>query len=216
MRTLPPWDKFRSRSFDVFLCRSSLDKIVRSVKTQHWGPNCATFSRAREIPIPGARWAPVPYRSHDHPEGLPSNSGLQEHELRRIADDTAMADMAGEHCAEAVDRGDWASLEHPKGSYAWQLNSWKTFLAKPGVDWIPHDHCMLRPCTKRKREAIASNIPNLEAFIGKVCSNKGGLCDRTGEPHDVFNNEVVNGQVIEFGTTGTAEYPEGLCEAYAR
>ena len=219
IRTLPAWDKLRSRSFDVFLCRKALDKAARSVKTQHWGPNCATFSRALEIPIPGARWFPKPCRSIDHPEGLPGleqDDGLPAAKRQRIKDDTAMANMAGSHCGEAVDRGDWASLEHPRGSYAWHLEKWQAFCSKPGVQKIDHDHCMFHPCRKRKRETIATNIPGMERHIGRTCNNTDGLCDRTGEEHESFENKVESGKVVAYGTTGTAEYPIGLCEAYAR
>ncbi len=40
---------------------------------QHWAPQCSTFSRLGERPLPevlNRKW-PVPLRSAEHPEGLP-------------------------------------------------------------------------------------------------------------------------------------------------
>ena len=65
-------------------------------KAQHWAPNCATFSRALEIPIPGVRFPPEPKRSEEFPEGLPRMLAYEKL-APRIENDTAMAHLAAKN-----------------------------------------------------------------------------------------------------------------------
>lgn len=88
-----PWDLLRGR--DVFRDVSLLDQTLSFTTMAHWAPNCATFSKARERPIPGVKNAPKPVRSESHPEGIPSAlRNMSTRSRKRLQLDTEMADMA--------------------------------------------------------------------------------------------------------------------------
>ena len=72
-RVLEPWDILRGKC--IFKHRTDLDRDLSLSTLRHFAPNCATFSRAREIPIPGVENAPRPIGDEDHPEGIPSEIG---------------------------------------------------------------------------------------------------------------------------------------------
>ena len=115
-----PWDKdYKELPRDIFTGIDQLNREVEVAKVQHWGPNCATFSGALRIPIPGAANPPRLLRSEEWPGGDPE---LLQYESptkrRRIQVDTDMADMAATRCGESVDRGGLVSLEHPANSLA--------------------------------------------------------------------------------------------------
>ena len=48
-----PWDLKRGAQYNVFTNRRDLNMRVKRSKVGHFAPNCVTFTRAREIPIPG-------------------------------------------------------------------------------------------------------------------------------------------------------------------
>ena len=58
-RLFEPWDILSGS--DVFLEADRLERECRESDMVHFAPNCATFSRAREIPIKGVRDPPNPY-----------------------------------------------------------------------------------------------------------------------------------------------------------
>ena len=80
-----------------FKDRNDLLKEADSSDVSHWAPNCSSFSRARERPIQGVRFAPKPLRSVDNPKGIPDVvARLKPSKRRKLNDDTLMADLAAE------------------------------------------------------------------------------------------------------------------------
>lgn len=119
-RVNPPWDLLRGK--DVFESTPELEDDVLNSDLTHWGPNCATYSRAREIPIHNVKNPPRPLRSLLHPKGIPCEvAKMTRKQKRRLDDDTRMADMAAEMSLERARAGKWFSLEHPAGSIASSL-----------------------------------------------------------------------------------------------
>ena len=183
---------------------------------RHWAPNCATFSRAREKPIPGVAFSPPPLRSVSFPKGLPwVCSGRNKRLAGRVELDTRMADMAAEDCFRAHREGKAFSLEHPEGSLARFLPSWQTLENEVGVISTPYHACMFHPCKRRKRQILIHNCPEFERELGLVCENEKS-CSRTGKPHKSWKPLVHDGKVVSFQTGQEREYPSGFCEAYAR
>jgi hypothetical protein len=88
-----PWDVLRGK--DVFKEGDRLKNVLLLANVSHWAPNCATFSRAREIPIVGVKFRPQPLRDQEHPEGLP---GLSHKHRARVRKDTALAELAAVNC----------------------------------------------------------------------------------------------------------------------
>ena len=90
-----PWDLLRG--LDVFDNKSLLNSELSVSLIRHWAPNCSTFSRARERPIPGVRFSPKPLRNDTYPEGIPEVlAQLPASKKRKLDLDTRMANMAAE------------------------------------------------------------------------------------------------------------------------
>ncbi len=216
-----PWDKLRGDQFDVIDNESTLDEVVSDSASLHLGPNCGTFTRARERPIPGVRNSPLPLRSNDHPEGLPYLAQPRWKRMReRVERDTYMAKSAARRCINFLKAGLPFTLEHPGNSIARELKEWQELVALDGVFIIEHHHCMFSPCLKRKFQIVITNIPSLadplsSNSLNRTCSDRK-VCSRTNCPHEAFTHEIKDGWVSKFGTAGTAEYPEELCEVQAK
>ena len=50
--------------------QAEIRPVIRQADAAFWAPDCATFTRARERPIPSVRHAPRPLRSAQMPRGL--------------------------------------------------------------------------------------------------------------------------------------------------
>jgi hypothetical protein len=127
-----------------------------------------------------------------------------------------MANLAAEECILAQGEARLFGLESPGNAHSWSLPSWKQLCSLPGVEVIRYDACMFSPCTRRKYQKIASNIPGLAVFIGKKCTNANNICDRTGQPHDSWAPQVAHGRITTFPTAAMAEYPKEFCALYAK
>lgn len=212
-RVFEPWDILRGR--DVFAQRDLLLKESDSADLSHWAPNCSSFSRARERPIPGVRFPPKPLRSVTCPEGIPEVlSRLNPSKRRKLDDDTAMAKLSAERCIKAHTQGRSFSLEHPLNSLARNLPSWKRLESLQGVHVTPYHACMFEGGERRKAQVLIHNSVALGSAIGKVCLDSH-RCSRTGKPHKSWKPKVSRGQVVSFTTGEEREYPEGFCSAYA-
>ena len=136
-----PWDKLRGEQFDVFAHEARLHEELDASASEHFAPNCATFSRARERPIAGASNAPVPLRSLDYPKGL---TFLQQPKWRktrkRVERDTDMAVTSAVEALKCHRSGRPFSLEHPGRSIARALPEWRELEREPGVKVTLHHH----------------------------------------------------------------------------
>ena len=203
-----PWDRLIDPSLEVLKRKQEVQELARSAKNQSWGPNCATFSRAREIPVPGARWAPEPLRSEEEPEGFAHCRHLQ-----RVQDDTECADLSANECSLAVDSGRFF-LEHPSRSIAHFLRSWQSLRERPGVMKLDYHACLFPHCTRRKFQSVTTNAPLAPLVIPRSCPG-ADLCLRTGEEHGSWRPLLNDGSISSFPTGGETEYPWGFCEVVA-
>ena len=216
---LDPWDILISPKFDVIKNHSKLLELSDNVEIQHWGPNCATYSRARERNIPGARVQPLPLRSVEYPEGLPrvfdpEHPDFSAKTMERVKNDTFMAQLAAKCCLKAHRSGRAFTLEHPGRSRALDDVFWKELLAEPNVYAVYHHHCMFADCNKKKFEVLITNIPHIRPRLERVCEGNAA-CSRTLTAHASLAPAVVQGYIRSYGTTDTAEYPSELCSEQA-
>jgi hypothetical protein len=61
---------------------------------------------------------------------------------------------------------------------------------------------------------LVANTEKLVRHVDLVCT-MAEISERTGEPHEVWIQRIEGGDVVECGSSGTAEYPLGFCQAYA-
>ena len=207
------WDTQRDPALNVLARKATLQQQLRRSLIEHFAPNCATFSRARERPVPGARNAPRPLRSTLHPEGLPevwSNGGRRTQ--LRVEQDTEMAVLAAEEALDAHRAGKAFTLEHTGRSIALSLPTWKLLMNTPGVLCIWHHHCMFEPCQRRKYQIVITNVKMMEDAVGLLCASDS-ICSRTGLPHESWAPTVTDGEITAFATAKATEYPRGFCMA---
>ena len=208
-RVLDPWDLCRGR--DVFQHREELNVSLSIASFTHWAPNCSTFSRAREHPIPGVANPPRPLRSTREPHGIPSElARLPKAKRRKVEADTAMAEMAANECEKAHACGKGFGLEHLKNSIARELPSWKRLESLPGVFVTEYHACMFSPAKRRKSQVLIHNEPSLRDSLGKLCPDPR-RCQLTGSPHLNWKPRVDSGRVVSFATGQEREYPKGFC-----
>ena len=207
-----PWDLLRGKC--VFKQRKLLCEELETARLRHFAPNCSTFSRAREIPIKNVRNPPKPLRDEENPGGIPSElKKMSSKSLKKLEDDTHMADMSAEKALEAHRRGDLFTLEHPRRSLAQYLPSWKRLLTEPGVFLTPYHTCMFVGSRRRKSQMLIHNHKRFES-LGLTCEG-GRHCTRSGEPHLKRRPTTSGGKVVQFTTGEESEYPRGFCQAYA-
>ena len=188
-----PWDLLRGR--DVFALHDMLSHELAVSDIGHWAPNCSTFSRARELPIPGVKSPPKPLRSSLYPRSLPEVvSKLPKVKKRKLDLDTRMADMAAEDCILRAKSNRFFSLEHPKNSIARDLNTWRELESLPGTIFTEYHTCMFEGSKRRKQQVLIHNIPQLVPLIGRKCPQPN-ICQRTGEKHLCWRPRVEGGRV---------------------
>jgi len=201
------------RGTDVFHNFIVYTQRCNAADLVHFAPNCATFSRAREIPIPGCSNPPKPLRTETDPEGAGVKMSVKE--KQRVALDTRMAVDAADKCLARLDAGLMFSLEHTGRSLALHLASWKTLCKRKGVLCTFYHTCMFEGSQRRKYQILIHNMPKVGSAVSLLCSNKHNLCDRTGKPHDSFS-PVISRSGIRFPTSDEREYPVGWCRSYAQ
>ena len=210
---LEPWDILRG--LDVFRDTAKLDAECGRASLVHFAPNCATFSRAREIPMKGVKNPPQPLRSEEEPRGISSAlSHMSKRARLRLEKDTHMAEDSATRCLTALEQGRKFSLEHPGRSLALELPSWKDLVRARGVFVTRYHTCMFEGSRRRKAQVLIHNVPELE-LMGRVC-NEYSRCARTGLPHEKWRPIVSGGKVAQFITGEEREYPKGFCDEYAR
>ena len=213
IRIFPPWDILRGR--DVFRDSDELKEEDQESTLGHYAPNCATFSRAREIPVKGVKTAPVPIRSLEHPTGIPREvEKMTRKQRKRLDNDTSMADLSAEACWGRAERGKGFSLEHPYGSIAWELPSWRRLKGRSDVFWVPYHTCMFEGSQRKKKQALLTNVESLARAMAKLCEGTV-LCDRTHLKHLKWRPITSGGRVLQFVTGEEREYPSGFCRCYA-
>ena len=127
----------------------------------------------------------------------------------RLDADTCMANLSADKCFQALSEGRFFSLEHPEGSIARSLPSWKKLASHPEVETIRYTTCMFEGSERRKRQVLLTNVSTMRAVIGKVC-NGTMVCDRTGKKHKRWRPQVKGGRVTQFSTGEEREYPIGF------
>ena len=112
------------RGRDVFKEVDVLDSEMEEASLSHLAPNCATFSRAREIPIKGVANPAKPLRSSSFPLGIPHEVKLLSKKAKvRLDNDSFMARDSGRRALTLHRRGRKFSLEHPLRSMAMDWTS---------------------------------------------------------------------------------------------
>ena len=211
-RVFPPWDLLRGR--DVFKHVSELDSELEASDLAHFAPNCATFSRAREIPIKGVRNPPKPLRSSSFPLGIPEEvERLSKKARTRLSNDSHMAQDSAVRALARHREGKLFSLEHPLRSIAMDLPEWKALKDSAGVYVSEYHTCMFEGSRRKKSQALIHNVPELRQ-LEKTCGGNAA-CDRTGGYHERWRPVVAEGKVKQYITGEEREYPLGFCRTYA-
>ena len=163
---------------------------------KHFAPPCRTMTKARR----SDRYGKVPkLRSETRPEGFGDEQTVQ---ANLLADRTA-------HLSERqVKLRKYFSVENPEDSFLWELKSFKRLAKLEGVRFIRLDQCAYGGPYK-KPTGVLTNCP----WLGQGRSCK----DAPPHLHTTLQGKVWSYKVERtvWFTSEAAEYPTGLCEAWA-
>lgn len=210
----PAWDLLRGEdvmgasTFDIIAeaNQARLRTQVTDSWVVHFGIECRTFSRAREMPRPGIRVRPLRYV--DHPLGLAGPTRKQE---KSVQDANRMVQVVASLCHLQVEQGGYFIMENPARSLLWQTPDMLRRDAE-GLREVMFRNCAFGG-TRRKATVLCSNIPNID-LRHKVCNGKE-LCDYTNVPHAAWGIHRVGGS-DRFDTHEEARYVPSAVEQGAR
>ncbi len=162
----------------------------------HMAPPCRTFTKARREDEHGKVKR---LRSEKRPEGF---------DCEQTKEANLLADRSAAVAEKQMERGKFFSLENPKDSFIWELPSFKRLAKRPGVVAT-----LLHQCAYggpyHKPTIILTNCPWLKQ--GRLCADA-----------PTHSHTPLEGRVWSFKTDQTvwltseaAEYPAGMCEAWA-
>ena len=216
LRVGPPTDlKIGGQKHNVLIKQGRLrsERLMRRSRTVGIAPECKTLSKARDIPIPGAKIQPKRLRSKKFVLGFPKLRGRL---LNKVQKGNRMAKWS---LKSAIDihkqrRGVW--VENPGNSYMWDFEEAKEFAGLPGVTSALFHNCM-HGGRKRKLTRIDTNMEPVAKRLrtNGWCYENNGVCDRTGLPHESFRPDVDAQGGITFKTEEEAEYPRDMAELIA-
>ena len=81
------------------------------------------------------------------------------------------------------------AIENPYQSMIWETMEFKNSMNIPGVVSTRIDFCQYGESHHKKTNIVSFGYPSMEARA-RTCSGKGGLCSRTGKPHDLLTGVV--------------------------
>lgn len=197
---MDPLDAYQG---DNMLLDETFNRTARKCKMDnvswlHMAPPCRTFTKARRSDEHGSV---KELRTSECPEGDPNEK------------ETVEANLLANRCAAlAIQQwklGKFFSIENPWESFLWDLKLMKKVSALPGTKMVYLDQCAYGGQHK-KPTGILTNAPWL--FEGDTCGK--------ARPHD---HVPLEGKVWSYKagkwvwyTSEAAEYPAGLCEAWAK
>eukprot|EP00438_Fugacium_kawagutii_P013458 Skav231262 [mRNA] locus=scaffold2436:51122:57163:+ [translate_table: standard] len=113
---------------------------------------------------------------------------------------------SAKRCAELDDAGKFFGFEHPYRSWVWYLNVMVALAKRPGVFMAVFSNCCYGGERQKWTSLLTNNRALFEALHKPDC------------PHSDWNDYApyYEGSRIVYPTEQEAEYPEGLCQAYAR
>ena len=170
------------------------------VKGVFLAPPCGTASAARQIWLPKES-APEPLRTLEHPDGLPSLTGV---DLARVSAANILYSFATEVLELCCDLDKLFMLENPRNSLFWITTVWSESNCARHLHFQDHQACgygSKRP----KWTRLAANFAEV-ATIDAVCPG-----DHQHESWGI----VQQGSKCVFATSLEVHYPAELCEAIA-
>ena len=197
---IEPLDAYRG---DDLLQDETFNKTTRKCRMDnvtwlHMAPPCRTFTKARRSDKHGTVKT---LRTLERPEGDPNSQ------------ETVEANLLASRCAmlaiQQWKSRQFFSIENPWESFLWELKLMKKVRALPGTKLVYLDQCAYGS-QHMKPTGVLTNAPWL--FEGDTCAK--------ARPHD---HVVLEGKVWSYKseawvwyTSEAAEYPAGLCEAWAK
>eukprot|EP00438_Fugacium_kawagutii_P014120 Skav213966 [mRNA] locus=scaffold2200:139314:141944:+ [translate_table: standard] len=209
MEIQEPFDWYLGHDLFTEKGRKHLDALMDDphLVSEHWAPECKLFSRARGRPITlksgRVIQGPQPVRDKKHIMGFPWLSSTMKAKVRQSNNMVLKALKRGK---EKPKFKRWWTMEHPLRSWAWDFTLAKELEEDPDFSHSEGSSC----CFGGEREKWFSFFGNLETlprYLHKECPGHTGL--------KTYEVEELDDGSLKFATEEEAEYPRGLCDAYA-
>ena len=164
----------------------------------HIAPPCGTCSRARGIQMADGSPGPQPLRSEQEPMGL---SDLSYGDQMRVDGANALYNVLGKFVEELHKRSIPWSIENPTNSLMWCL-CFFTFAIVHG-EWIDCHACAFGS-TRKKLTTFLVSQATIYKPLQRFCPGD--------HQHEPWGYDALEGT---FNTAKEAEYPDGMCQAFA-
>ena len=162
----------------------------------HFGVPCGTASRSRDIRMSDTHHGPLPMRSDQHPDGLPSWQ-LARSALVRLRAANRLYRLTVRIIRNLNPHTVW-SVENPSRSYLWQTSYFQQLLQSGEVFRFEYHMCMFGGLRFKRADLLTNCCEFADAI--RECDNQ-----HTHLPYSVHNNR--------FDTSLEAEYPKDFCKA---
>lgn len=174
-----------------------------------FGTPCSTFSLARRGK-PGRKGGPlrdVGRFIRGHPAAL-----ARPVDRSKIRTGNDCADTTTMLCREAHRVGVPWAIENPSGSRLWHWPGIKSLQRLEGVESRTLCMCMYGQPYKKSTRIMLGHCKDSGGLM-KICSGRGGICQRTGKPHLVLSgtNPATNKPM----TSSAQEYSKAFAEEAA-
>ena len=205
---LPPYDMQREASMDYFteIGKETWQELDdQDPDYEHEGPDCKTMSRARGKPfwLHGRKHAGPPALRDD--KNIMGFKNLRGTDAVRVRQGNKMAITSLKRCKDLDRKGKFFSFEHPYRSFVWDFHLAVELASMPHVRMAIFSNC----CHGGRRQKWTAVLTNCKAVYDAL--HRPDCPHGPGESYAPYE---VNGRII-FPTEEEAEYPDGLCEAYA-
>ena len=177
------------------------------VEAEHHAPDCKTMSRARGRPfLLEGQWIKGPPALRDERNVMGFNN-LKGHQAVQVRQGNRMALRSVKRCKELHEKGKVFTLEHPWRSFLWYMKATVELASLPGVQMAVFSNCCFGG-QRQKWTAVLTNSRHIfEALHKPDCDH--GL---TQDYQPFYDQDGV----IQYPTEMEAEYPQGMCQAYAQ
>ena len=195
--------KTHVKTFNLDLSQPHSWTVLRHITNEcrviavHLAPPCGTCSRAREVRLSSSWHGPRPLRNSMHPYGIP---GMSQKDAERVSTANEIYKHMAQFCMHLDDLNIAWTIKNPTNSWLWMLPCMQVLVNK--FLFVNFHSCAYGGL----RFKCTSFLTNNAAFL-VICRQ----CDNT-RTHLQWGYDY---QSQQFSTALEAEYPKGLCQAYA-
>eukprot|EP00435_Cladocopium_sp_Y103_P069634 s456_g33.t1 len=208
----PPYDLHFGQDIFTEDGRAELNRLMQedNLFAEHWAPECKLFTQARGIPIKLKSGrvidGPQPVRDAAHLMGYPWSPPDVKARVRK-SNTMVLKTLKRAKQKRPRERWNYVTVEHPYRSWLWEFTLVKEMERDPMFSHSVGSCCCFGGA-REKWFSFFGDLPSLPQFLERDCPGHVGLKS--------YQVEELEDGSLYYPTSEEAEYPWGLCKAYAK